>query len=233
MDPAHDKILMIVPSRGRPENIRRLAEAWQQTSAGVADLLVAIDSDDPRGEQYAEVWREVRVTMITDERRRLVGTLNHYATTCGSNYFVTGFLGDDHLPQTPAWDQRFLDELHRLHTGIVYGNDLFQGANLPTAVVMTSDIIATLGYMAPPGLQHLYVDDAWAELGRGIGRLSYLPDVVIEHLHPAARKAEMDASYTETNSDAQYQADHAAFAAYRATDLEGDLKKLKELITCG
>ncbi len=95
---------------------------------------------------------------------------------------------------------------------------------------MSSNIVRTLGYMAPPCLEHLYVDNSWLAWGKGIDRLRYLPDVVIEHLHPEAGKAERDASYDATNSNEQYQRDFAAWATYATGGLQEDIEKLKGLL---
>jgi len=100
-----------------------------------------------------------------------------------------------------------------------------------TAVAMTSDIVQTLSYMAPPQLVHLCLDLVWVEWGKGMERITYLPDVVIEHLHPAAQKAEMDAGYAEVNSEQQVSADSAAYYEYRdGGGLEADLEKLRKLV---
>lgn len=110
--------------------------------------------------------------------------------------YQIGFAGDDHAPRTPGWTERIRTELNQLGTGIVYGNDLFQGPNLPTAVFMTADIVGALGYMAPPCLRHMFADNYWKDLGDGVRRIRYLPDVVIEHLHPhAGGKAPEDDRY--------------------------------------
>lgn len=97
---------------------------------------------------------------------------------------------------------------------------------------MTSDIVRTLGWMAPPTLEHLYIDNAWKTLGKGMGRLRYLPDVILEHMHPAAGKAEMDGTYHQANSGAQDQRDHAAFDAWVRDGLPGDLAKLRAAGLC-
>jgi hypothetical protein len=80
---------------------------------------------------------------------------------------------------------------------------------------MSSDIVRTLGQMVPPTMQHLFVDDYWKALGIGIGQLHYVPEVVIEHMHPSAGKAEMDDSYAITNHPDRYESDGAAWKAYR------------------
>jgi hypothetical protein len=69
--------------------------------------------------------------------------------------------------------------------------------------------------MAPPTLTHLYVDNAWLDLGRALESITYLPDTVIEHLHPHAGKAEPDEGYERVNGDAMYDADRAAYDAWK------------------
>lgn len=130
--------------------------------------------------------------------------------------FAVASFGDDHRPRTAGWDTRFMEVLHELRTGIVYGDDKLQGAALPTAVAMTSDIVRALGHMAPGSMRHLYIDNYWKELGEAAGCIRYLPDVVIEHMHPGAGKAPMDEHYARVNSRESYEHDHAAFEAYKA-----------------
>lgn len=197
-------LLMIVPTRGRPGNTSELIEAWTATTSRHADLLIAVDDDDPDLDGYRALGLPEAVTplggqirMTVGPRERLGGTLNTLSHRYAPHYRALGFLGDDHRPRTRHFDAALIGALDRLHTGIVYGDDLFQGPNLPTAVAMTSDIVTTLGYMCPGGLVHMYLDNAWKAWGEGIGRLAYLPHVVIEHLHPHAGKGTTDDRYTE------------------------------------
>lgn len=230
-------MLVIVPSRGRPENIERLLYAWRETGA-VADLLVATDLDDPTVCDYPIVppkpfgerptfWYAVE----SEERAGLVGTLNRVATREARFYDYLGFMGDDHLPKTDSWDSHIVDTLEDLGTGIVYGNDLLQGERLPTAVFLTSDIVRALGYMAIPACRHMYVDNGWRLWGESIDRLRYLPDVVIEHLHYTTGKSSQDASYLDTNSNESYSRDREAYHGYlRNGGLLRDSAKLQALI---
>lgn len=139
-------------------------------------------------------------------------------------------MGDDHRPRTPGWDDRFRICMSA-GPGIVYGNDLLQGEIMATAVAMTSDIVTTLGYMAPPALIHLCLDLVWMDWGRGTGRITYLGDVILEHMHPANGKADIDAGYIECNSSAVSTADATTYYDYRDNGgLQADLEKLRALI---
>ncbi|MGW4422533.1 hypothetical protein [Streptosporangium sp. NPDC004631] len=223
-------LLVIVPSRGRPGNIADLHDAWQATTAGAATLLVAADDDDPTLEDYRYVCRSRGIELTVGPRLRMCPTLNAAATERAPNHFAVGFMGDDHRPRSRAWDQRYLDELHDLSTGIVYGDDLLQHDRLPTQVAMTSDIVQTLGWMAPPDLVHLWVDNVWKDLGQAIGRLRYLPDVVIEHMHYLNGKATEDDRYREVNDSAAAETDRLAYAAWLEHDMPADVEKLKALL---
>lgn len=225
----HTDLLMIVPSRGRPHAVQPLAQAWEDTGAA-AKLLMCVDDDDPTMPAYVNACEQHGVEILVGPRRRLGPTLNEIATRYCDSWTALGFCGDDHRPRTTAWDARMLAELDRLGHGIVYGNDLLQGPNLPTAVVMSATIVQALGYMLPPGLTHLYIDNAWARLGRAAECLSYLGDVVIEHLHPHAGKAEEDDGYREVNSPAMYAADEAVFHSYvQSGRLAADVDKIRDL----
>jgi hypothetical protein len=158
----------------------------------------------------------------------MVGALNAAAKNECIMYDAVGFMGDDHRPRTRGWNTMLCDALAPV--GIAYGNDLLQGEKMATAVVMTANIVATLGYMVPPSLEHLCADLVWCEWGRALGVLSYLDNVVIEHMHPANGKAITDVGYQMANSPAQVKRDADAYYAYMAGDFHTDVAKLKELI---
>jgi hypothetical protein len=230
-----DDLLVIIPTRGRPQAVPEIVQAWDDTGA-TADLLFAVDTDDPELAAYkkhaAALKADPRVRFTFGKRRRLCGTLNAQGVKAAKTYRYLAFLGDDHRPRpaTMAWDFRIRECLSG-GPGIVYGNDLLQGEAMATAVAMTSDIVETLGYFSPPCLVHLCMDLVWVEWGRGMGRITYLPDMVIEHLHPAAGKAPSDAGYEEVNSPEQVSADSAAYYDYRDNGgLEADLAKLRKLV---
>jgi hypothetical protein len=223
-------LLVIVPSRGRPQHIAALWDEWQVTTIGSAQLLVAVDDDDPTLGDYEKVCADRGIELTVGPRLRMCPTLNKVAVERAPHHFAIGFMGDDHRPRTAGWDQSYLDTLQELNTGIVYGNDLLRGETLPTQVAMTADIIQTLGYMVPPGVIHLFADNTFYDLGHEIDRIRYLPDVIVEHLHPAAGKGEWDAGYVEVNSDSQYETDRAAYQNWLEHGLAVDAAKLKALL---
>ena len=229
-----DDLLVIIPTRGRPQAIPEIIQAWDDTGA-TADVLFAVDTDDPELAAYkkhAAAYKvDGRVRFTFGKRRRLVGTLNAQAVKAAKTYRFLAFMGDDHRPRPAAmpWDARIRECLSG-GPGIVYGNDLLQGEKMATAVAMTSDIVDTLGYMCPPAMVHLCVDLVWVAWGNAMQRITYLDDMVIEHLHPAAQKADMDSGYEECNRPEQVASDSVAYHAYMQGEFKVDSDKLKALV---
>lgn len=224
---------VLVPTRGRPQALRPMVEAWWTTQAA-AQLVFAVDNDDPELPAYLAAFREIEgpgsFKLHVGPRLRLAGTLNELTTIHAPNAAAIGFMGDDHRPRTKGWDARFAECLSG-GAGIVYGNDLLMGEKMPTAVMMTSDIPLALGYFCPPGFVHLCLDLVWKDWAHGMGRVTYLDDVIIEHLHPANGKAAMDDRYAEVNSAEQVHADSTAYYDYRDNGgLAADIEKLQALL---
>jgi hypothetical protein len=212
-------LAVLVPTRGRPHNAVRLQQAFADTESLNAELVFVADADDPELPAYwtAAGDRLIRHLTVHDGETGtgMAAALNHAAGRFAGEYAALGFMGDDHLPRTPRWDAHVLGALNTAEPAVVYGNDLFQGAALPTAVFMPSRLVQALGFMAPPVLRHLYADDFWLELGWHLGTLRYLPDVVIEHLHPAAGKTAMDDRYAAVNAPGADAADRRAWQTFR------------------
>ncbi len=212
-------LVYLVPTRGRPGNAAELVDAWDSTRSGVSGLVLAVDDDDPRRDDYLELELPEWAELVVGPRLRLGGTLNALAPELAAPAHVlgVGFMGDDHRPRSLGWDGRLLEEL--TPAAVVYGNDLVHGEGLPTAVVLGSLIVRELGYYVPPGMVHLWLDNYWLELGRQLRTLRYRREVVIEHVHPITGRAEWDDSYRENNAPEVYSADEARFREYARGEL--------------
>lgn len=221
-----NEMAVIVPSRGRPGNIARLYKALEDTDAQV-DLYVGIDSDDPSVEDYMKLARENLYIIVSKERKRFGSTLDAIAKEICNDYNYLAWMGDDHLPITKGWDQEYRNALYDMGTGIVYGNDLVQGINIPTQMGFTPDIVKALGYAVPAGFIHLFIDNYFLELGKAIGGIKYLEDVIVQHLHPCVGNAEQDLTYREANSPENWTNDQRRFHEYMTHELDKDVEKIK------
>lgn len=223
------EMLLIVPSRGRPQNIKRLCEALLKTKADV-DLIVGIDLDDPTEPEYQGLMRQYGFKLrVSVERKRFAATVNSIALDYYQDYKYLAWMGDDHVPVTEHWDEYYRTSLSEVEVGVVYGNDLVMGKEIATQLAFTSNIVGALGYAIPEGFIHLFVDNYFMELGVAVGNLIYLPDVIVQHLHPCAGQAEEDLTYKEANSPEHWSNDERVFREYLANQLPVDRIKLMEL----
>lgn len=190
-------LALLVPSRGRPHNIARLAQAMRETCTGETMLVVGLDEDDPALPGYEQVLAEHPdiTALVRPGLRQVVAWTNTLAAACAGRYEHLGAIGDDNVPRTPGWDARIIQALRG--TPFAFGNDLYPGrapGTLCCHVFCRADVVEKLGYFGPPGIRHMYVDVAWYAWGRACG-ITYLDDVVIEHMHYSAGKSPADDSY--------------------------------------
>jgi hypothetical protein len=236
------ELAVIVPTRSRPQNVAPILEAWTRTGAwGAADLWWILDADDMCLVDYQRELQATpgRVTMhIVPSWLPLVPKLNGSAAGLRGEfgYRYLAFMGDDHLPRTEMWAQKLIANHagmpRRLRdtpeptfvqgAGIVYGRDGLQDERLPTWWSMDGRIIDRLGRMVPAMVQHLYCDNAVKALGEKADILGYDPTILIEHMHPVAGKATMDAQYERVNRLQQYERDRVAFESWVVSGLDQD-----------
>lgn len=227
------RLAVIVPTRGRPENIRKVIAAWDETRAWErADLYLAADEDDPEYDGYRRISETTPIQIISFPAwMPMVPKLNDAARTVmgDQRYTALAFAGDDHLPRTREWAQYYLAALSEMRTGMVYGDDGYQGRKLSTEWAVTADVVRELGRMVPAPVDHLYCDNAMMDLFGGAGALRHLPEVRIEHMHPIAGKAQSDAQYEKVNSAAQYRGDRAAYENWKRTGLPEQINIVRKL----
>jgi hypothetical protein len=211
------KLLTIVPSRGR--NLQHIDfVANFQKKSKISDLLIGLDDDDE-----ANYQRQPNVIYEVNPRLRLIATSNILANKYVDQYEYFGFMGDDHRPRTDAWDELLINSIKDKKYGIAYGEDLIKSFNLPTAVVLKTEIVKVLGYIGPPTQIHLCIDIFWKNLGKALGTLTWNSDVIIEHIHPIRKKAPMDQTYHDAYQ--LQKQDLKNFAKYMKKQFPSELAK--------
>jgi len=220
---------ILVPTRGRPESICRQVKAFDDTAVfEIADVLYIIDADDPRHDEYQQVIQSLPPVngpggpqlMTRSSWQPLVPKLNAAARFSIENDLhcelsTLVFLGDDHIPRTGRWLEQVLNATARWL--VVYGRDGFQDQRLPTWWAMSRQMVQLLGGMVPAPVSHLYCDDVVKALGEAAGVIKYLPDVLVEHMHPLAGKGRWDEQYRRVNHPELYARDRAVYESWRAS----------------
>jgi hypothetical protein len=221
-------VLIICPTRHRPEQAQRLIASVASTATARTDLVFAIDDDD---DSYGGKLHYAGFTdVVCGPRQTCIQWTNQIALERMERYRVLASLGDDHIPLTTGWDTALLGAIADMGgTGISYGDDLFQHEKLPTAPAVSSDIVAALGWMMYPKLWHFYADDIWKDIAARAGCLRYVPNVVIQHLHWSSGIAEHDMTYQD--ADDAWPHDQVAYENWVQNEMAADVEKVRALRT--
>jgi hypothetical protein len=216
-------LLIITPTRGRPRGAQRLVDAVTATATADTDLMFCIDEDDS---SYAGLTG--RFDCTRGPRDTCGGWTNKIAASRASRYRAVASIGDDHEPLTRGWDSMLLDAIDAMGgTGFAYGDDTIQGETVPTAVVISSDIVTALGWVFQPMMTHYYADLVWKDISEG-SCLSYLPDVTIKHYNPSFGTAPMDPTYEQARS--RYGRDGEAYRSWNGSQRAADTGTVRALV---
>jgi len=194
---------ILLPTRGRPDNLARFITSVMDTaSAGNWHLYLRLDTDDPTAAAYDDVIGELDpdISVYHGDRIGFGASLNELAARAerdGVSHL--GMFGDDVLFVSHGWDRALIGELGA-DLGVAYGNDGLRNkheSDLPTHYVTQTEVYRRLGYLAPPTIRHLFLDNVARDVGRYLENLVYVP-VMIRHLHPWSEGEQIDdATYRE------------------------------------
>lgn len=207
---------ILLPTRGRPDNLDRFLTAVEDT-ADDWHLYLRLDYDDPQAPAYDYVLgrNHTHITVSHGPRVGFGTSLNELAFRAerdGVSHL--GMFGDDVVPGEDGWDFRLVEALGE-DLGIAYGDDGLRGkhdADLPTHYVTQTEVYRRLGYLAPPTIRHLFLDNVARDVGRYLKNLVFVP-VRIEHRHPWAEGEHLhDSTYAEGGRNADIR--HADRMAY-------------------
>lgn len=221
-------IAIVIPSKGRPERCAAMIASARDTASERVRFLVVIPHEQAVQPYQAVVAEGAE---LISAPTGFVRCVNRGARAIVDDVSIVGAFGDDVLFRTPGWDVEVEKAL--ASPGMAYGDDLvgstLHGIPHPTAVWVSSEIIRALGWLALPSIGHQWADDVWRDLFKAAGCDRYLPQVVVEHLHPAVRKADMDATYEAVfggNDEAAARAagDFAAYETWKAERMAQDVE---------
>ena len=222
-------LVVLVPSRGRPQNIVRLRVACAATCQLRTVLHFGFDNDDPTLAESILATGEV-CPYTTSDRMHLAPWTNHLASFHMDAPYLAS-LGDDMLPVTPGWDRMLVDAARggrmsypELGRGVEHGRQ----PGIPEAICMDTRIVAGLGWMCLPALDHWYVDNVWRDLGTGAGCLTYVPDAIVLHKHPNVPGGDKpDRTYHD--AAARYDHDLTAYQRWRLRRMREDISAVRRV----
>ncbi len=202
------KLLTICPSN-RPEQVKIMKESFYATRQGDADLLIYENNSRP-----------------------LVDVINEGCKIGGYDYYQE--VNDDHIYITPGWDIKLIETIKQNGGfGFVWGDDGWGDKNdsgLPSAVVMSANMVKALGYFFLPTLKHTYCDNVLLDIGRETGTMFYNPEVVIEHRHCLYKKAPVDDNYKMVMSKESMEYGKRTYELWAATQKAADIERVNNAV---
>lgn len=231
-------------TRGRPARAQVCLESYADTEQTELGVLV-VDG----GAEQLEVYRHISIPPnwwqeTIGEHLELGGALNDtFARWPDEPWY--GFLTDACIAVTPGWEKAlieaagpwgmsWLDEQYKagpIEEGHPEGHPVGRMAG---PLMFGGELLRALGWWAPPGFVHLYIDDVWEVLARGLGNWRWLQGYLFRHPAPGNPndRTSRDANHFRIFNGRPYQAaDREAYERWR-TDEAGDLiKRIKPLIT--
>lgn len=230
------KICLLSPVRGRPEGIKRFYESIVETveSPDKFEIIFGIDQDDTEAMQaYLDILDEYKLNLSSVEYEKnkfSFGTSKRWnALIPNSNADIFGFGSNDVIFKTKGWDTMLRHVFAQLpdQIGMAYANDMVHGKNLSTHPFVMRKWIDTLGYMVPEWMRHYFVDNFIHSVAMTIKRCQYMPNFVIEHLHPCVQKAKVDEVY-DNNMKNCWEHDKKWFEENGKKYIEQEAAKLEE-----
>ena len=226
-------ISVLVPTRGRPHNMRRMVDSGRATSTGRPEYVFYIDDDDRASVDMADA-----LYLEGGDVRRIIGPrilLSSMWNECQrvAKHEIYQHSCDETIYRTQGWDTAVLAAFEQWsdHIGIVYGRDGIHDQNLATHGFLHRNWVTAVGYFVPPYFSSDY-NDLWIfQVAQSINRLAYLPEMFMEHMHPAVGKGPMDQTHQDRltrhgqdNVDAIY----ARLASQRGEDAQKLLRAIAD-----
>lgn len=221
--------VIVIPTRTRPQRLTKTLESVIQKS-GSSDIVVAIDEDEK--ELYPRVENIIYDVGPAPEPNHIGvnAKLNRLANQFKDDYDYLLFVADDVIIQSNKWDNTLIKAISDIKYGISHPSESNHDARLLPSNGTCFDlrIVRTLGYLAPPTIKHLYIDNFWKRLGTDLGTLKFVPKVKIDHNHFTKDQSLVDPLYLQTNARVRYEQDRQAFEIYIDHQLKHDVAKIQK-----
>lgn len=185
-------ISLIVPTRKRPESLRRLLDSLADITARpeALEIVLVVDADDPASLTIAEPRLSLR--HVIAQAGQTMGGLNMAGYEAARGDYLM-LLNDDVVARTPAWDEAvrscftaFADDMVLVHV-----NDLVFQKHLCTFPIVSRAFCELAGGICPREYRRYRIDDHIEDCFNLLGvlgerRIVYAPKIVFEHANYVA-----------------------------------------------
>ena len=230
MNAKQSKGIWLLPSRRRIGNLHTFFEACRTAGICTKGIVLVMESEllelkneydelvlpegwtirglpgcDTQGDKVRAVWDEVK------------------------DLDWVGLIGDDNIPVSPHWDEHMVGGLQGWN--FVSCNDSWQAPRrVANCWVMSGELLRTVGYIFPPGLNHLYVDDIWETIGRATQNWNCRMDILVKHNNHIMNKTE-DETHKKAYSDTNWAHDSAIYEEWVLNERDAIIERVEAMKT--
>lgn len=196
----------IMASHGRPERAIEVCRRMRKHGAQ-GRIVIGLNDDLKMFNRYmealaavddapdVEIMKVKKATCSADVYRHIYGIVKR------KNVDWLGVTADDVWPETDGFEQELVATAKEMR-GIASGNDNWQAPKrMHGAIVFDGDFLRDLGFLAPEGFTHMYVDDVWESVGNILRCWKVRMDIMTVHAHPARNLAARDEVYEKNDRD--------------------------------
>jgi len=153
----------------------------------------------------------------------MVQVLNYFSCEKYLDYTHYSEVNDDHIFVTEGWDNKMMAAVDSKNGGVsvAYG----QTQNMPTATMHGVKFIRYFNYFFPPEYHHTWVDNWLSDIGFTANILTYVEDVLIDHVHWVFQKAHRDEVSVTVENDLDYG--KKAYTTWKETNRKEDIRNLE------
>jgi hypothetical protein len=215
-------VSVLVPTRKRPEQLRRMLKSFEATNDGCAELVFRIDDDDPESLDQLAGYRIV-VGPRLEGYKSMPAFFNEMLQVARGDVLMCG--NDDMVFKTPGWPTTVLELANHFPDGMFdIGVKTYNEDHYPFFTVSRAAAEA-LGFLLDPRL--FWGDIFWRDVMGRFNRCVKLPAVEIEHNwmghHP-------DTVFEEARQPEFLQRDPTYWSGTHIRSVEEAVEKLKSLI---
>lgn len=226
-----ETISVVVPTRNRPEWIRRLWQSAKDTASDMPEFCTYIDDDDKLS---VPVCKELGIKYKQGPQKVYTQNYNEAASLATGSILFD--VADDFIFRELHWDYKVINEFTKVDDKLilVHGFDGTEGSENATHFFVHKHWVNTLGYLFPPYFRWANADVWMTKVAKAIGRQVYIPTMLVEHMHLCQGKATADGTYKEASERIRKYA-WADIRGYHSldeckADIEADAEKLRKAI---
>lgn len=180
------KFSFLLPTRGRPELVKRFFQSIVDTTENLDELeiILCVDDDDIESQKISDDRLFIKKLVVP--RGTTMGVLNRTCYEASTGRYVMG-VNDDLILRTKGWDRIIADIFASFKDDIalIHVNDMLFKEKLCTFPVQSRKVCREIGY-SPAEYKRYRIDDHIYDIYNmlaylGHKRIAYLPDVIFEH----------------------------------------------------